>query len=430
MKRLMILLGLIAVFVFAPMNIAQDDISDELLEDIRGIETATSELRELDPLYEVTRLFPPRDELLDYLIGDIEAEYDEETLRIDTQFYLAFDFVSEDFDIMGTILNLLDSQVAGFYDPDTQEMYTLLLSDDPLGDSLPILERITYSHEYVHALQDQHFDLNAIFDSADENNVDQLLAIRSLIEGDATAVMNEYMFSAILGDPELMAELLAMDMDSLLASTEPPEGTPTIFFNELTAPYLAGSELVIAVHDVGGWEAVNAMYDNLPQSTEQIFHPERYISGEMPVEVTVADALDALAGDNWELLTEQTLGEFYWREYLATQLNENRVNTAMNGWGGDRYHLYYNAETEQRAWVMNLVLDSGEDADNFTRAYLEFIDARMGAELTATTSSITCWEGENDAICFEAVTQPNVTIATAPTVDEASALVEAQVGNR
>ena len=36
---------------------------------------------------------------------------------------------------------------------------------------------------------------------------------------------------------------------------------------------------------LGGWDAVNALYDDLPRSTEQILHPDKYRAGEEPVAV-------------------------------------------------------------------------------------------------------------------------------------------------
>ena len=73
----------------------------------------------------------------------------------------------------------------GFYDPDTQEMNTLLLSGDELGDELPPIERITYAHEYTHALQDQHFGLNDYLDAIVEEP-DATLAAMSLVEAPGT----------------------------------------------------------------------------------------------------------------------------------------------------------------------------------------------------------------------------------------------------
>ena len=65
-------------------------------------------------------------------------------------------------------------------------MNVILISGGVPEDSLPIAESVFYSHEYVHALQDQHFDLEAYQASiVDLDNYDLAVAHQALVEGDA-----------------------------------------------------------------------------------------------------------------------------------------------------------------------------------------------------------------------------------------------------
>jgi len=57
-----------------------------------------------------------------------------------------------DFDLGTFYTNLLSEQIAGYYDDETKEMYVV-------GEQFSGMERLTYSHEYVHALQDQNYDI-------------------------------------------------------------------------------------------------------------------------------------------------------------------------------------------------------------------------------------------------------------------------------
>ncbi len=52
-------------------------------------------------------------------------------------------------------IEMLTSQVAGLYDDTTKRMYVVTETGE-IGPA----EKITYAHEYTHALQDQAFDLS------------------------------------------------------------------------------------------------------------------------------------------------------------------------------------------------------------------------------------------------------------------------------
>ncbi|MCA9906842.1 MAG: hypothetical protein KC547_23465, partial [Anaerolineae bacterium] len=74
-------------------------------------------------------------------------------------------------------IEVLGSQVAGFYDTETGVMNVIpVIGDDP-GEGLSLTEQIIYVHEYTHALQDQHFTLDSLIDEGDiADHPDQLLA--------------------------------------------------------------------------------------------------------------------------------------------------------------------------------------------------------------------------------------------------------------
>src|SRR5437588_7376624 len=49
-----------------------------------------------------------------------------------------------------------------------------------------------------------------------------------------------------------------------------------------------------ALKDRGGWQEVSAAFQTLPQSTEQVMHPEKYFAHETPVKVTLPDITSLL----------------------------------------------------------------------------------------------------------------------------------------
>ncbi|MBZ0277580.1 MAG: hypothetical protein K8I60_15650, partial [Anaerolineae bacterium] len=333
MKRLC-LIGILLLVVVGGAA-AQDaaTISSALEQQLTAIETITSQVRDLDIITPVERRFPSRADVVDYFTRLFQQELDDETAWRETQFYVAFDLLPVDVDLRAVYLEFLTSPsgVAGFYDTDTKDMNVLLISGGTLGDKLPILEQITYAHEYTHALQDQHFSLDALgFDSLD--NPDASLAALSLVEGDATATMTLFLQNLALDNPMILAGVLLQGFQA--GAFTLPEGTPEFIITEQTFPYEAGMGFVNQLRIDGGWARVNDAFTNPPVSTEQIIHPAKYLAGEMPQEVTLPDST-GLLGDGWERILDRPLGEFYLRSYLRTQLTSSQAHKAASGWGGD-----------------------------------------------------------------------------------------------
>ncbi|HEX2620278.1 MAG TPA: hypothetical protein VHL11_09030, partial [Phototrophicaceae bacterium] len=336
------------------------------------------------------------------------------------QFYIAFDFLPAGTDLLQLYVDFLGQQIGGYFDTETKEMNVVLLSGKRPTHTLPVLEQITYSHEYTHALQDEYFDLSGFIDEElSEANPDMAQARLSLVEGDATYVMNEYTVRVTQEAPLLvLAQVLIQGAAS--GALAIPEGTPLIIQHELLSPYTDGLNFINALIADGGWDRVNEAYTKLPESTEQIIHPDRYLAGDHPLDVTLT-ADDNPLGDDWALLFDRSLGEFYLREYLDTQLPPLDVIKAATGWGGDRYRLYHDAATNQRAWVMRLEWDTPQDANEFAELYTKFGDLRFDIE----ADDKGCWSGEKDVVCFAVIDGASL-ISYAPTEEMALRLLDGQ----
>jgi hypothetical protein len=417
--RLVIVLLLLLLSV--PLASAQDTmvISAELEANMQAIEDATSQIRGLEALEPIERHFPTREEVEEYLNTTFDTDLPEEVAWRETQFYIAFDLLPPDTNLRDIYVELLTSQVAGFYDPETKAMNTILLTGDIPEDELPLMEQIVYSHEYTHALQDQHFGLRELGLSAEtaQTSPDRLLAIQALVEGDATVVMTFYMQEATADNPFAAFEMLAQGLET--GNLFLPSGTPPILAHELLYPYEAGAAFVATLVSEGGWELVNRAYtDNLPESTEQILHPQRYLDGDHPQEVTLQPVE---LGDDWTLLHDRTMGEFYLREYLLTQLPRRQVVQAAEGWGGDRYQIYYNEQTEELAWMQRIMWDNADEAAQFDDAY----DAFGAARFEDGTEESPCWWDNDEALCFVSDDAGSV-LAYAPTHEMAKDLLNRQ----
>lgn len=416
--RSILLCLLLALVVALPLT-AQDSappISADLLAQLEIIETFVHNQRGLPALEPIERRFPTRDEAVAHLRAVVEAELPPDANRLASDFYIAFDLLPPGSDYLALYLDLLGQQVGGYYDTDTRAMNTLLLRGSAPGDSLPLLERIVYAHEYVHALQDQHFGIETV-QAAAGDDTDRSFAALALLEGDATVVMNAFTSALMERNPLGVGLALLLQGAQSGGLTFPP-GTPPILERELLSVYLDGAAFVSALHRAGGWDAVNAAYTDLPQSSEHILHPQTYLDGDQPQTVALA-AFDP--GAEWETIAEATLGEFYLREYLRTQLTTADAAGAAAGWGGDRYRLYRRADDGALAWVLKIVWDTEADSVEFAQAFSAFAERRFAG---AQPDDNGCWSSD-DALCF-ASDDRFALLAFGPTLDTARALLAGQ----
>jgi len=349
------------------------------------IEANVVALRGLEPLRPITVTLLTTDQLRERLAVQIMEEMTPEKARDDTLVYVAFDFLTADFDLYGFLLDLYSEQVAGFYDPETAEF--VVVSD---GETFDLFEQWTYAHEYVHALQDQHFGLASIND--DGLASEQRLALRALAEGEATLIQLQYLLEFFS-----QAEVSQLFATGLQSDRTILEQAPPILSASLSFPYEVGFEFVSFLYSQGGWAAIDAAWTNPPQSTSHILHPSRYLAGETALAVSLPPLTSSL-GAGWRLLEEDVLGEFYLRQYLGQQLAEQEVNRAATSWGGDRYAVYSN-EADELVMVLRLAWNTASAQAEFATAYATFATRRSGANEQSLADG-RCWAAVADLICL------------------------------
>jgi hypothetical protein len=277
----------------------------------------------------------------------------EETLK-------ALGLLPADASLSDLSVDMLGSQVAGFYDPASREMVVVSKSG-----SIGAAEKVTFAHEFTHALQDQSFGLEGI-DVDAVGQGDRSLARLALVEGDATLVMTRWLADHLT--PAELGDLLNVDPGAQAQL----ERLPAILRETLLFPYQQGLIFVNDIWARGGWAAVDAAFGRLPDSTEQILHPEKYQAREMPAEVVLdAGALAKAMGPGWSATPEDTLGEFQ----LSIWLRENGVKAldaqaAAAGWGGDRLE-YIRGPNGAYALVLSTTWDTVADAGQFHEAAVQ-----------------------------------------------------------
>ncbi|HJW90538.1 MAG TPA: hypothetical protein VJ436_07840 [Anaerolineales bacterium] len=364
--------------------------SSQETEEIQEIQTQVVALRGLNPTGDVDlTLFSPA-QMREHVITDFLGEYTSEEARNDAVILAAFGLLETDFDLYDFYVDLYSEQVAGFYDYETKEMYVIQ------GEGFQGPERLTYAHEYAHALQDQVYDMQSGLnynEKSCETEVEHCMAVRALFEGDAT----------LLEVAWYQTYATRQDREEIQAFYQVYQGTvfnqaPAFMQQDFFFPYEAGYAFVNNLFNRGGWEAVDQTYRNLPVSTEQIMHPERY-PNDAPIPISLPDLLTIL-GDGWKELERNVRGE--WTTYLilaygldpSARLPEERARQAAEGWGGDEYGVYYNPETQQTVMIMQTVWESSQEASEFGEAFREFTSKRFSAIHTASGGEHTWEHGE------------------------------------
>ena len=421
MLRLFAAAVLAALLVTAGAALAQSDappIPEALNAQMDALVSVTETLRGLTTLTPVERAFPTRQDTIAYLTDLFNTDIPpEEAARLEA-FYQALNLLPVDVDLSEAYLRLLGAQVAGFYDTDTRVMNVIPLIGDSPGDSLSLTEQIIFVHEYTHALQDQHFGLDALEDPELAAVPDRALALTSLVEGDASAAMQLYAQEVVTRNPLAALSLLT---EGVLSNTLTlPPGTPEVLARELLFPYEAGLFFVTAIASESGWEAVNAAYDNPPTTSEQVLHPEKYLAGEGAIDRPEWENAHAPLEANWSTLWDVPLGEFYLREHLTTLMPAADARDAAAGWGGDRFTLFETPDG-QRVWVLTLAWDTPDEAAEFITAYQSGLAGAYGESLADDGR---CFSTATGVACVTEAANGDTRIVYASSLDEAAALLD------
>ena len=92
-----------------------------------------------------------------YVQDQFRKDNPEELVDANERLLKGLGLLPADASLEDLYIDLLSSQVAGFYNPEDKQLYVVSRSG-ALGPT----EKTTFAHEYTHALQDQNFDLSGI----------------------------------------------------------------------------------------------------------------------------------------------------------------------------------------------------------------------------------------------------------------------------
>lgn len=235
----------------------------------------------------------------------------------------AIGVASGEVDLFTAFNTVADGGTLAFYDPVEQVVRVR-------GTEMTVGLQVTLVHELTHALQDQHFDLEQLYE--DDLDSSASTAFRALIEGDALRVEDAY------ATEELSTEEQATYDDEYAAAVEVSAAStvevPPFISASFSVPYLLGQPFVTMLANQGGNAAVDDAFHDPPFTEEHLFDPASYLGGESSDEV----ALDL--DDDIEVQEEGPFGSPSWYLMLAERIDPKVAFDAALGWAGDAYAIF------------------------------------------------------------------------------------------
>lgn len=349
-------------FLFASPLLLAAPQQDDLKAKAKGMKPQVTKIRGVEFKSEVGVGVYTKAELHKFILGEFDRELPPAKAKKYEKAYKHMGLVpnTPEWNLRDSYLVLFRDAIAGFYHPKTKELR--LIDEGGGGPEAELMMNITLVHELHHAAQDQNFDLVTV-PMEEEYNDDMVAGVKCLIEGDASIVGWKYglggRFDATIG----------MINSGYKSGELPGEAgkLPAYLRLTLTFSYGYGCEFVLAcLKGYGGdWKKIDKMFEDLPSSTEQVLHPEKYWKErDYPQIVT----LPALPKD-WTPLLHNVHGEYPIR-ILLRELKagaKKDIEKAAEGWDGDRYYVYERGDQVSTVWYSTW--DSEEDAKEFFDAY-------------------------------------------------------------
>jgi hypothetical protein len=316
---------------------------------LQRIESEVASLRGLQAKISVPVRILDEAALQRYFVDRFNEDYLPSERESDQKLLATLGIVNPNESLVQILLDVLQEQIIGMYNQDDKVMY-LVAGNGQLGPE----EKVTFAHEFDHALQDQYFDLTALAPKHPDND-DRSLAIQALSEGDATLIQRLWAQQNLSAD-EINQLGQGAAMSKLLSA-------PRMLREQLLFPYSDGFTFIRQIYQASGYAGVDDVFRNPPQSTAQILHIDKYRGHIAPVEVSLPDLSLGSLGDGWRNIKSNVLGELDLRLILNQLTDSTRGVRGASGWAGDRWELL--EKDGRQALVIKSVWDSENEARNF-----------------------------------------------------------------
>src|SRR5579864_2081374 len=340
-----------------------------LFSEIGTIEAGLSEITGLSFHRAVPYAVINKDQLRRYLEGRIKDSIKPEDMRAEELTLKLLGLIPPDFDLRQNTVDLLTEQAAAFYDYNKRKLYVLE------GNAAGAEERMALVHELAHALADQHFPLRKYIREGLQSD-DGSTARLAVMEGQASWLMTAYLSKLSGGPaevPDAVLQLMTNTIEGSAAQYPVFSSAPPYIRESLVFPYTDGMLFQNSVYKKLGREAFSEVFRKPPTSTQQILHPDRYLSHSAP---EIPDPPAAPAPRELRKLADGSLGEFDFRVLLSQYATKEEGEQTAAHLSGGSYTLFEYKHDKAPVLAFASTWDSEESATKYLALYRRVLEGK------------------------------------------------------
>ena len=351
----------------------------------------------------VTGELASREQVAKYVDQKMNEDEDAKRLERSEIVLKKFGLLPRDFNLHKFLIDLLQEQVAGYYDVKTKKMYLLdWLSADA---QKPVL-----AHELTHALQDQNFDLKSWESpkapkSGDKEEYtfdeDEASTARSAVaEGQGMVTLVDYMLrgsGTTLAESPQVAEMMRKAMTS---SSDYPllEKAPLMIRESLVFPYGDGLTFESALLQRSKDTAFSGAFHRPPQDTHEVMDVAAYLHSR-PAQWLVLPDLRPELGSKYEKYDEGSIGQLDTRILAKQYADESAAKDMAEAWRGGAYYAAGNIDPKLTGTARIGLLylsrwDSNDSADAFAKIYADYVPQRYSSAKKVMHKDTACADSD------------------------------------
>jgi hypothetical protein len=272
---------------------------------------------------------------------------------------------------------MLHEQAGAYYDPWAKALTGIY---DTHGMQDPTAEKMYLTHEMAHAMQDRVADMLQQMKSRERDN-DSQYCYRAVMEGMAGAVMVAFAMNKPMDSLPDMRAFWRANLERMTSDTSTFKtlGRAPLYVREwLYSPYAEGGAFIQAWLKANPGGAVAELMNNLPASSGQALHFEKYQANDLPARIDLTRIRRKVPGQ-WRPFCANSLSEFELRTLFRSHpATRDSADDIAAGWDGCRFDAY--ADNEGRILMVgSSAWDSEDDAGQFERAFGHVLRAVRGA---------------------------------------------------